>query len=73
MSERSLKGYPSPADLPERFGKQVAADWVGVSVRTWERWDRLGETPAAVHLGKSKEYRKATFLAWYASRKHAVA
>ena len=59
-----------PAD--EHFmSERVAAEFIGSSPRTLQRWRGTGEGPGYVRLGKRRvAYTRAELLNWLAGRRH---
>ncbi|MBN2292320.1 MAG: helix-turn-helix domain-containing protein [Pirellulales bacterium] len=41
-----------------------AAERFGCSVRTWRSWDRAGQTPPPVRIGRSLYWRPKELAAW---------
>ena len=41
-----------------------AAELVGVKIRTWYIWDRLGFVPKPVKIGSKLHWRRDELLAW---------
>jgi len=41
-----------------------AAERFGCSVRTWRTWDRAGQTPPPVRIGRSLYWRPNELSAW---------
>jgi predicted site-specific integrase-resolvase len=68
----SARRLPAPEDLPERFSRETAAEWLGISIRTLDRWDRVGQGPRYIRVGKRKECRKSSFLEWHNSHEKAA-
>ena len=46
------------------FTKTQAAEILGKSIPTLDRWHRLGKGPKRTHIGKTVLYRKDTLRAW---------
>ena len=61
-------GLPADEHL---MNEDVAADFMGSSARTLQRWRGTGEGPPYRRLGKRKVmYSRAELLAWLNSRRH---
>ena len=58
-----LTDYLTPAEL---------AGELGISGRTLERWNRLGECPPRTRLGKKVLYKRESVQAWLVAREQAV-
>ncbi len=57
--------------MPDRYGNQAAADYLGISGSTWRSYVARGQAPAAdgKDEGFGKDYwLKTTLDAWKASR-----
>ena len=58
--------------LDHRVREPVAAEVLGVTGRTLQRWREAGTGPGFVVLSRNVTYRLADLLAWVESRRHAA-
>ncbi len=58
--------------LDHRVREPVAAEVLGVTARTLQRWREAGIGPAFVAISRSVTYRLADLLAWIDERRHAA-
>jgi predicted DNA-binding transcriptional regulator AlpA len=63
MNSRQSSATPSPLLLTAR----AAAEFCGISHRTWRTWDAGGLVPRPVSIGRAKFWRSAELRAWVAS------
>jgi predicted DNA-binding transcriptional regulator AlpA len=65
-----MKKFTLPADQ-HTMNEAVAAEFMGSSPRTLQRWRGTGEGPPYHRLGKRKVvYFRSELLAWLAGRRH---
>ncbi len=58
--------------LDHRVREPVAAEVLGVTGRTLQRWREAGTGPAFVVLSRNVTYRVVDLLQWVESRRHAA-
>lgn len=58
--------------LDNRVREPVAAEVLGVTSRTLQRWREAGCSPPFVVIGRALSYRLADLLAWIDERRHAA-
>ena len=58
--------------LDHRVREPVAAEVLGVTSRTLQRWREAGCSPPFVVIGRNVTYRLADLLAWIGARRHAA-
>jgi excisionase family DNA binding protein len=56
--------------LSDYFTPKEAAAELKVTVRTLDRWQRLGEGPPITKLGRRGLYRRSSLQAWLRTREH---
>jgi predicted DNA-binding transcriptional regulator AlpA len=62
-------GHPIPTDDDRIISKQEAADWAGVSLRTWERHEAEGSAPPRVQMSARRfGYWKSDVRVWLRKR-----
>ena len=53
-----------PLDVPLLLTAKAAAEFCGISHRTWRTWDAGGLVPRPVSVGRAKFWRSAELRAW---------
>lgn len=58
--------------LDHRVREPVAAEVLGVTARTLQRWREAGCSPPFVVMGRALSYRLGDLLQWIDERRHAA-
>ncbi len=58
--------------LDMRVREPVAAEVLGVTGRTLQRWREAGCSPPFVVIGRALSYRLSDLLQWISERRHAA-
>jgi predicted DNA-binding transcriptional regulator AlpA len=74
MSKTASRKPPQPVNDDRRIVNMAqAAQFAGVSVMTWLRLQRLGQTPPVIHLSKHRRgYMLRDVVNWLESRKETA-